>query len=564
MRGFPGSQGVATLLFAALLCMLQAGCATTVRHDGPTPLAQRLTQHAGDDDLLTAGLGWEGLASPTPPPFDGSAASLRRRAVWTNWRGITTISEAGLGSGRLAQGAVPGRELHALLELDRGRHRHRVMLQLPQSFDAGRPCLVVSASSGSRGIYGAIALAGGWGLPRGCAIAYTDKGAGSDWIAPGRLNGPALDGSPAGAEDEAVRYELESPMRHVAIPHAHSAMHPESAWGEYVRQAALWARAQIGALVPATREVSADRWRIIATGVSNGAGAVLQAAALDWPVNAVVAVSPNVLPHEGGRALYDYATEAALWMPCAAAAPQLAKALLGVDPAAAAARCRSLQRAGWLQTSEGGSAAEAAYARLRAAGWSVAALEAAVASTRLDLWRAVGAGYASAYLRRGPDSMPCGYAYTMGEGADPALWWSDSSGIPPGNGVLLASPPGEGEDPDFPGLQCLRSLWTGDSADARALRLAVEETRAGRLAEGRPLWLLHGAEDGLVPAAFSAEAYRDANAGSPALRFRLLPRAQHFDSLLGLPAAAARYEALMPAAYAALDEAWASLAPDGD
>src|SRR3546814_8682236 len=51
--------------------------------------------------------------------------------------------------------------------------------------------------------------------------------------------------------------------------------------------------------------------------ISNGGGAVLRAAELDgdW-LDAVVAGEPNVFV-EGGRPLYDFATEAALLQPCA-------------------------------------------------------------------------------------------------------------------------------------------------------------------------------------------------------------------------------------------------------
>jgi len=38
------------------------------------------------------------------------------------------------------------------------------------------PCIVTATSSGSRGVYGAIAAVGEWGLKHGCAVAYTDKG----------------------------------------------------------------------------------------------------------------------------------------------------------------------------------------------------------------------------------------------------------------------------------------------------------------------------------------------------------------------------------------------------
>jgi hydroxybutyrate-dimer hydrolase len=550
------SEGLRRGLAALALGIALGGCSALPDRADPVPLAQSLSSHRDGDDLLTAGLGWEGLAAPLPPVFDASPRALRQRAVWHNWRGIAQISTSGLGSGRLEQAPVPGRELHALLALPSGQQRHRVLLQLPDRFDPKQPCLVVSASSGSRGIYGAIALAGGWGLPRGCAVAYTDKGGGSDWIAPGSTRGPGLHGvlpAPVGAP---LRFTLAAPAQHVAVPHLHSGDQPEALWGAFVRQTGAWARAQIRALVPEVAGRSEADWRVIATGLSNGGGAVLQAAALEWPVDAVVAISPNVLPSIGGRALFDYASEAALWLPCAAGHQALRGALLALEPSVTEQRCASLRHAG-VMPADGDAAS--AYRYLREQGWSAAALEAAVASARLDLWRAVAAGYASAYLRRGPDAMPCGYRYVLAEGADPARWWSDSSGIPPGVGVQLLAPASSADDPELAGLLCLRQLWEGDDAEARALRAEVERTRSGQLRTGLKVWVLHGEEDGLVPIGFSSDAYRAAHAGWPELRYRALPRAQHFDSLLGLQAAAERYRALLPEAYAALDAAWDAL-----
>src|SRR5215207_11390366 len=54
-----------------------------------------------------------------------------------------------------------------------------MMVQVPDSFDPSNGCIVTAPSSGSRGVYGAIATAGEWGLKRGCAVAYTDKGSGT-------------------------------------------------------------------------------------------------------------------------------------------------------------------------------------------------------------------------------------------------------------------------------------------------------------------------------------------------------------------------------------------------
>ena len=53
------------------------------------------------------------------------------------------------------------------------------MVQVPDSYNPGRGFIVTAPSSGSRGIYGAIASSGDWGLKHGCAVAYTDKGTGT-------------------------------------------------------------------------------------------------------------------------------------------------------------------------------------------------------------------------------------------------------------------------------------------------------------------------------------------------------------------------------------------------
>ena len=53
---------------------------------------QRTTEHRDGDDLLTAGLGLEGLRAMLPPAFADAdhptPAELRRRALWSNWRGM--------------------------------------------------------------------------------------------------------------------------------------------------------------------------------------------------------------------------------------------------------------------------------------------------------------------------------------------------------------------------------------------------------------------------------------------------------------------------------------------
>ncbi|MDT0977945.1 3-hydroxybutyrate oligomer hydrolase family protein, partial [Staphylococcus pseudintermedius] len=132
---------------------------------------ERQTDHRERDDLLTAGLGLDGLRAMVPPAFADaahpSAAELRRRALWSNWRGIADLAPGG-GYGELygSLAAVPGREYSAFARVPGAHQPHRVLVQVPDGFDRDKRCIVVSASSGSRGIYGSIAVAGAWGLPK--------------------------------------------------------------------------------------------------------------------------------------------------------------------------------------------------------------------------------------------------------------------------------------------------------------------------------------------------------------------------------------------------------------
>ena len=76
-------------------------------------------------------------------------------------------------------GKVAGEEYLAFAGDGSGKANVTLMVQVPESFDPKNACIVTGASSGSRGIYGAIGTSGEWGLKRGCAVAYTDKGTGT-------------------------------------------------------------------------------------------------------------------------------------------------------------------------------------------------------------------------------------------------------------------------------------------------------------------------------------------------------------------------------------------------
>ncbi len=534
----------------------------------------RETAHRQSDDLLSAGLGLAGLRG-APVAFTDPArptpAELRRRAIQMSWKGIADLGTlGGYGSVYGAVPDVPGREYQALARIPGAHAPHRVLVQVPDAFDATARCLVVTASSGSRGVYGAIALAGAWGLPHGCAVAYTDKGTGSDYFDTADATGVTLDGTRAEAGTAPLAFQPAhyTPDDGIAIKHAHSGDNPEADWGRDVLQAAAFGLAMLDRAFPAQAPFTPANTRIIATGLSNGGGAVLQAAGLDnaHMLAAVVALEPNVSTPGHGRALYDYTTEAAWLMPCALAAARfnatpLARLADGTLPPATLARCAALRAAGTIRGDTLDAQAGQALAMLHASGWSDDAIATAASSVAFDLWRAVAVTYASSYLRASVGANPCGYSFALAVPANEnaaavrAVWSADGAGIPPGSGVVIRDSLASGADPAAPGLRCLRELWTGDSADARRLQASIAATAVRLPRAGLPIWVIHGAADGLLPPAFSSQPYVTwlrAEGRHPL--FWWVPYAQHFDAFLPLPGFGDRHVPLLPFGYRALDQ----------
>ena len=457
-------------MFTSLLgASVLAACSSASPRDSAAGSAhpmiepQRVTEHRGSDDLLTAGLGLDGLRAMAPPAFadadNPTAAELRRRAIWANWRGIADLSPAG-GYGTVYGNVapVPGREYSALATLPGATQPHRVLVQVPDAFDPQRRCVVVAPASGSRGVYGAIAVAGPWALPKGCAVAYTDKGAGTDYVDLDAGIGVRLDGTPGRigeATDLAFVPQVPAGASGVAFKHAHSQDNPEADWGRHVQQAAQFALSSLDRAFPQAAPFTFDNTRIIAVGISNGGGAVLRAAELDgdW-LDAVVAGEPNVfVDAHGGRPLYDFATEAALLMPCALL--HLPADSLPQPPLRAQVeplwtlRCATLQASGLVRGGDTAAQARSAYERMRATGWTDEALKAGALSVGFDLWRSVAVTYASAYGRHGVGAHPCGFAFSAqnpdfspraATAAERGVWWPDAAGIPPGNGVASSTP----------------------------------------------------------------------------------------------------------------------------
>jgi hydroxybutyrate-dimer hydrolase len=591
-QGTPGVNGN----FNRLPAFVVAGSIRSTDYDG-----------AGDD-LLTAGLGQSGLANAVAPgyanPLAPTAAELRRNAILNNYRAIVDMTTAG-GYGTLfgpavgvgGEGKVAGTEVLAYSDDGTGTQNVTLMVQVPAGFDVKRPCIVTAPSSGSRGIYGAISSAE-WGLKRGCAVAYTDKGTGG---APHDLANdtvPLIDGTRAGAAAagsaahfratlsgaELASFNAATPNR-FAFKQAHSQRNPEQDWGRFTLQAvefAFWVlnerfgqRTGFGGTVA---QIRPHNTLVIAQGVSNGGGAAIAAAEADTGglIDAVVVSEPQVqmpasLPVSvqrggvtqagAGRTLYDYVTHANLYGNCAALSTQLAGTPFQAIYAAAfgalaAQRCASLKTAGLLDASTTAAQADEALARVIDHGWERETVAQYATFAGFEVNGAVAVTYANAYSRARVQDHLCDYSFAgtapfFVAPLDPALlaaMFATGNGVPPSSGVQLVNNASLGgaardllsfssagaQDMNLAGARCLRGLLA-----TPALHAGQDAARRNGNLRGKPALIVHGRDDGLLPVNHNSRAYAALNkhvegAGS-ALSYIEVTNAQHFDAFIGLP-----------------------------
>lgn len=565
-------------------------------------------------------VGLRGGPPPIADPARPTALELRRLAIYNAYRGLVDVTEAGgFGRlfGPHDGLMIPGVEILAAVRTPDGSGTTTVMLQVPAQFDAEHPCLVVVSSSGSRGIYGALPTAGEWGLRNGCAVAHTDKGTGVGFFDLDSGTGFRIDLMPTRDQtDPLLTFRpADSPVssafreRHphrVAVKHAHGGGNPEKDWGLYVLQAAKLGLGLLNVEFPGERgkaRFTRANTRVIAAGVSNGGGAVLRAVEQDAEglLDGAVVSEPNAQPkplaglsiRQGGRAplaqvgrpLYDYATEHYLLQPAAVLAPP--------DPASPLAALNPAQRSLWEQWTEGlarhglvtggtlEERARDARRRLETSGMLPEALEGAALNVQLGLWPAIAAAYASAHGRLPVEEPPCGVGYAA-TGPDfkaraltpqeLARLPADGSGVPPTGGIQLVTevPGAGGVFSSFGSVElarCFRALATGEWPGGGALpeslvglsqrvRAGVEEARMTASLRGRPVIVLHGRRDGLIPVNHTSRAYyaRHLALGQASLRYYEVEHGQHFDAFIPLlPGFAMAFVPLQPHLLAAMD-----------
>lgn len=606
----------------------------------------KTTYDGVSDDLLTAGLGKSGLAGAAPAvasPAAPTAAELRRLAIYNNYRAIVGVAANGgygtlfgpnvdvNGTSTLGEGKVAGTEYLAYADDGTGTKNVTMMVQIPTTFNRSKPCIVTATSSGSRGVYGAIGSAGEWGLKHGCAVAYTDKGSGSgvhdlatDTV--NLQNGTRNDATTAGknsnftasfAAGELATFNTANPFR-VAVKHAHSQQNPEKSWGGDTLNAirfAFWAlNDQLGdrfADGSAKVTFQADNTIVIASSVSNGAGAALAAAEQDTEglIDGVAVSEPNVqLPANpqitvkrgattlsgAGLPIYDYFTLANLYQPCAAQAARAANsygiALALPAPAFAANRCAALKAKGLLTKATLAEQADESLDKLLAAGWQVETIPLHASHFGLAATSSIVMTYANTYGKFSVKDNLCGLslAGVDATGKPAALtatqlaqMFGTGNGVPPNSGVqiinndnpggpintVLSVSPSTGlQDYNIDAAICHRNLLTGTDANAVRVQNGIKEVLRTANLRGKPAIIVHGRADTLVPPAFTSRPYYAQNkiteGGASKLVYVEVTNAQHFDAFIDGAATPGYDSNLVPLHYyynQALDRMYAHL-----
>jgi hydroxybutyrate-dimer hydrolase len=363
-----------------------------------------------------------------------------------------------------------------------------MMVQIPGTFSTANPCIVTAASSGSRGIYGAIGTAGEWGLKHGCAVAYTDKGTGNGGhdLAADAVNLIQGQRTPAATAGTGAQFNANLSAADLAafngafpnrwaFKHAHSQQNPEKDWGRDTLRAVEFAfymlNQKFGEVSGSTRlqTITRDKTIVIASSVSNGGGAAILAAEQDTTglIDGVAVGEPQVQMNAPsgltirrgtrtiatyGKTLYDYFTFANLYEPCASIAPAIAGAnsagIPGVttpNAAFAANRCEALAAANLVTGTTATDRANDALAKLLAYGWEPETQPFLASHYSLAVL-AVTMSYANAYTKSSVKDNLCGYSYgaTPVAGVPPpisaaaaAQIFGTGNGVPPTSGINI-------------------------------------------------------------------------------------------------------------------------------
>ncbi|WP_407364509.1 D-(-)-3-hydroxybutyrate oligomer hydrolase (plasmid) [Pseudomonas luteola] len=596
----------------------------TSRHDHrPQWLKIYSVRHTDgiSDDLLTAGLGkaiWLGEAPGYQDAAHPTVNELRRNALYAKQdprQGWGRLYGPTLIDGRMVADAerVAGDEVLAYSDDQQGFATAAMLLHIPKNFSWQSPCILAVPASGSSRLYQDVPRVGGWGLHRGCAVVYTDKGQGNGWhdLATNRvqlIDGRVVSSFMAGQEAhfraplhaaERAKYLSHYPDR-LAFKHAHSRLNPDATWGRDVLRSIEFAFWWINRSRPErAKRLSYVNTLVIVTGNSNGGGAALLAGEADHAgiIDGIVAAQPQVQPRAsglvnieragrewrgGGRSLIDYFSQAILYQPCAVLATP--NAPFATEIAYAAQRCQSLSEQGLIKANKPVEQAREALAKLHALGWEPEADDQQAFSFRVAP-TATLLKYITALGRFGVEDHLCNYSIAAHDASsfrprattdkELATLFVDAGGGPPVGSIDLindADPRGPHwdtesvsarsgrKDYNLDGARCLRRLAAGHSYEAYRVRQGNNEFRATGNLHGIPTLVLHGRTDARVPPMFSSRPYLGLNSLVEGLKSRLsyieIDNVGHFGAS---PPFDSHYLPLTYYEEQALDQMWAHL-----
>jgi hydroxybutyrate-dimer hydrolase len=537
------------------------------------------------NDLLTAGLGKTGLGSAVAPgfadPLNPTAEELRRSAIYNNYRALIDPTPGG-GYGTLygpnvradgtvtaSEGLIAGTEYIAYEKARGGRSRVTMMVQVPDSFAPSNACIVTAPSSGSRGVYGAIATAGEWGLKRGCAVAYTDKGTGTGAHnlqnnTVNLMRGERADAVTARdtanfiaaiSDSQRTAFNTATPNRW-AFKHAHSQLNPEEDWGKNVLRSIEFAFDMLNEQFGRRgMRFSKRNTIVIASSVSNGGGASVRAVEQDDKglIDGLAVAEPNVNPRfrsnfsivQGSRPpffahsrpLIDYTTLVNVFQGCANLAPANTTAPFNVT--GSPQRCADLHTKGLLASATLPDQATEAQNIINDFGILPEQNVVQPGYWTFNVPQSISVTYGNTYGRFSVLDNLCAYSMAATAAGLPAPLaatteaqiFGTSNGIPPtpaNIGVALinnAAPGGPREDrvstlsQNLDGALCLRSLATGKDAATGAPLAGAQKAQADRIARGVtevlatgrlrrvPAIFVTGRNDAILPLNFTSRAY---------------------------------------------------------
>ncbi|MDN3640111.1 3-hydroxybutyrate oligomer hydrolase family protein [Simiduia curdlanivorans] len=588
------------------LAVALAACTDNAKKEIDLPLEAKKPSFAIDqiselqvdginDDLVSAGLTLNQLRTKLAPAEDSAnptASELRRGAYHQNYQSLLALAEQD-GYGQAYAQAMQTDNLVAgseyLLPVRYSDHSIAAMLmvQVPTHFDGKNPCLVVTASSGSRGIYGAVGVVGAWALHQGCAVASTDKGTGTGfhWLTEnlaqsttGQVKtGSAIDSHFHAKGSSKLDALIDQYPHRIATKHAHSGKKIEQEWGQFTLQAA-----QLGFYV--LNQYHRDKQQAgyftrantltLGAAISNGGAAVLQAAELDqdgW-LDAIVVSEPNVfLPSNFSyrlngatkttRSLPHRAIEYALYGACASLAETVDSPLSAMQlpyfTGHFANRCEQLKNLGLIQGEDQQALAQAALVKMQQVGLAPEAHTLLMTSSAIGLWESIAVNYTNSYLGSSVEDHLCqlSYAFVDQTGQPIATpeavrnhLFASSSGIIPTSGLhIINDQSQEGPrslyfsknqagqlDYGLTNMLCLKQAINSPDFDAQVNQLAF----SGDL-HGKPALIVQGGSDNLIDPSQHSRAYLDLNyhaeGNKSQLRYIEVDRGQHFDAFLNYP-----------------------------